>query len=371
MPAKTRTSKGGKVTRKDRDPPHAKAISGNPFLALLPEVRKDIDARLHGLLDAKLDASSQYGSEVTDVVSALKSLCMRGGKRLRPALLVAGFRCVSTMASLDPALEAGVALELLQAYFLIHDDWMDQDDMRRGGPSVHAHLTKRFKSQRLGHSSAILAGDYAVALATEALARMEMPASRTQRIFACFAQMQIDAVIGQELDLVGRARDVEMTYRLKTGSYTVQGPLRIGALLAGGSPRTLTALDRFALPMGVAFQLRDDLLSAFGDPAQTGKPFGNDLKSGKRTFLIVAALKRMRGADNKLMTRVLGNSRATDADLRKATALLDQCGARDAVESRIEELVGTALSGLGAGKITPQGADLLHGAARALAARRS
>lgn len=371
MPAKTRTSKGGKLKSRDRDPPHAKAISGNPFLALLPEVRKDIDARLHGLLDAKLDAATQHGPEVTDVVSSLKSLCMRGGKRLRPALLVAGFRAVSTIANLDPALEAGVALELLQAYFLIHDDWMDQDDMRRGGPSVHAYLTKRFRSQRLGHSSAILAGDYAVALATEALARTDMPASRAQRIFASFAQMQIDAVIGQELDLVGRARDVEATYRLKTGSYTVQGPLRIGALLAGGSPRTLTALDRFALPMGVAFQLRDDLLSAFGEPAETGKPFGNDLKSGKRTFLVVAALSRVRGTDRKFMTRVLGNPRATDRDLRKATGLIEECGARNAVENRIEELVGTALSGLRGGKITPQGADLLEGAARALAARRS
>jgi geranylgeranyl diphosphate synthase type I len=95
----------------------------------------------------------------------------------------------------------------LQAYFLIHDDWMDQDEMRRGGPSVHAYLAKKFRNVRLGHSSAILAGDYSVALATEALARAEMPKARAQRIFACFAQMQIDAVIGQQLDLVGRAGD--------------------------------------------------------------------------------------------------------------------------------------------------------------------
>jgi geranylgeranyl diphosphate synthase type I len=371
MSAKTRTSKPGRTKRRERESPHAKAISANPFLALLPAVRKDIDARLHGLLDAKLDAASQYGAEVTDVVAAIKSLCMRGGKRLRPAMLVAGFRAVSTVANLEPALEAGVALELLQAYFLIHDDWMDQDDVRRGGPSVHAHLTRRFRSQRLGHSSAILAGDYAVALATEALARTEMPPARAQRIFACFAQMQLDAVIGQELDLVGRARDVEATYRLKTGSYTVQGPLRIGALLAGGSPRTLTALDRFALPMGVAFQLRDDLLSAFGDPAQTGKPFGNDLKSGKRTLLLTIALARLRGAERTLLHKLVGKRRATDADLRKAMLLLESCGARELVESRIEELVGTAVSALRAGRITQQGMDLLEGAARALAARRS
>ena len=169
MPDKPRTSNRKRAKGGTRATPHAKAIPANPFVALLPAVRKDIDARLHGLLDAKLDSARQHGAEVTELVSALRSLCMRGGKRLRPALLAAGFRAVSTSADLDPALEAGVALELLQAYFLIHDDWMDQDDVRRGGPSVHAHLTQRFRSQRLGAASAILAGDYAVALATDVL----------------------------------------------------------------------------------------------------------------------------------------------------------------------------------------------------------
>jgi geranylgeranyl diphosphate synthase type I len=259
----------------------------------------------------------------------------------------------------------------LQAYFLIHDDWMDQDEVRRGGPSVHAHLAQRFRSERLGHSSAILAGDYAVALATDALARTEMPGSRATRIFSCFAQMQMDAVIGQELDLVGRSSDVEATYRLKTGSYTVQGPLRIGAILAGASPRMLTALERFSMPVGVAFQLRDDLLSAFGDPAQTGKPFGNDLKSGKRTLLLVTALERLRRADRTFVSKLVGNRKATDAQLRKAMQLIERCGARERVEARIDELVGTAVSALKTGRISEQGLDLLEGAARALAARRS
>jgi geranylgeranyl diphosphate synthase type I len=326
---------------------------------------------LHGLLDAKLDAAQQYGPEVVEIVAAVRSLCMRGGKRLRPALLVSGFRAVSTMANLDPALDAGVALELLQAYFLIHDDWMDQDEMRRGGPSVHAMLIEKFRSRRLGDASAVLAGDYAVALATEALTRVEMPLTRVQRIVGSFAQMQLDAVTGQQLDLVGRSRDVEKTYRLKTGSYTVQGPLRIGALLAGGSPRTLTVLDRFAVPIGVAFQLRDDLLSAFGDPEETGKPYGNDLVSGKRTLLVTLALDRLRGADHRMLSQLIGNRKARVRELRRGIQLLEDCGARQIVETRIDELVETALSALRAGRITAQGAGLLEGAARALAARLS
>jgi geranylgeranyl diphosphate synthase type I len=296
---------------------------------------------------------------------------MRGGKRLRPALLVTGFRSVSTSGSLEPALEAGVALELLQAYFLIHDDWMDRDTMRRGGPAVHTYLARRFHSQHFGEASAILAGDYSAGLATEALARVDMAPVRASRIFACFAQMQIDAVMGQQIDLLGRAKDVEATYRLKTGSYTVHGPLRLGALLAGGSPRVLTALDRFSMPMGVAFQLRDDMLNAFGTPARTGKPSGSDLKSGKKTLLLTTALKCARGSDRRLLKSVVGNAKASHAQLEKAVQVLERCGARATVEARIETLVAEALAALRAGRITKQGTGLLEGAARTLAARSS
>ncbi len=124
-------------------------------------------------------------------------------------------------------------------------------------------------------------------LAAEALARVDMVPSRALQVLACFAQMQVDAVIGQQLDLLANADDIEKVYELKTGSYTVRGPLRMGALLAGANPRLSTALDRFALPVGVAYQLRDDLLSAFGNPEATGKPFGSDLKRGKNTVLLL------------------------------------------------------------------------------------
>jgi geranylgeranyl diphosphate synthase, type I len=346
-------------------------MSPNPFLALLPTIKNDVDARLHGFLDAALDAARVHGSEVVEMVSAIVDLCVRGGKRLRPALLVTGYRAASSSAELEPALDAGVAIELLQAYFLIHDDWMDRDSVRRGGPTVHEHLAKRFHSQRLGNASAILAGDYAIALAMEALSRVDADAGRTGRVFACFAQMQLDAVSGQQLDLLGRARDVEAAYALKTGSYTVRGPLRLGALLAAGSPRVLTALDRYALPIGIAFQLRDDLLSAFGDPKSTGKPFGSDLRRGKRTVLLRTALRRARGRDHRLLERVVGNAGASDEDVLRAVEVLERSGARRIVEARIDELVERALAGLHTGRITPEGLGLLEGAASALTARRS
>jgi geranylgeranyl diphosphate synthase type I len=348
---------------------HAKAIGGNPFATVLAAVKQDVDARLQGFLDSRMDSVRDHGADVLAMVDSVRDLCMRGGKRTRPALAVVGYRASTANATLEPVLDAGVALELLHAYFLIHDDWMDQDLVRRGGPAVHALLGKRLRSQRLGDMSAILAGDYAAALATEAIARLELPAGRLPRVLACFAQMQTDAVLGQQLDVLAKPKDVERVYQLKTGSYTVKGPLRLGALLAGAPPRVLTALDRFALPVGVAYQLRDDILSVFGDPKQTGKPLGSDLKSGKKTLLLIEALKRARGKDHRILESVVGNAKAKDSQIAQAAKVIERSGARAAVEARIDQLTDTALVALSAGRLTPEGAALLEGAARALTQR--
>ncbi len=347
-----------------------KALTQNPFSALLGAVQSEVDQRLRGFLETRLDVARRQGPEVLEMVSAVRDLCLRGGKRLRPALLVAGYRAASESAELEPALDAGVAIELLQAYLLIHDDWMDGDLVRRGGPAVHAHLAKHFRSVHKGHASGILAGDYASAVALEALSHVDMKPSAALPAFACFAEMQLDAIAGQQLDLIGGEYDVELAYQLKTGSYTVRGPLRLGAILASAKPRTLQALDRFALPVGVAFQLRDDLLSAFGEPKRTGKPLGNDLRAGKRTALLAAGLKLARGKDLRTLKSVVGKSSATDAQMRGALAVLESSGARAAIEARVTELAQIGLAELEHG-VSRQGALLLVGATDALTARRS
>src|SRR6201995_428677 len=182
MPGKTRASNGSRGSARGGRKKSAKALKPNPFLALVDTVRKEVDARLAGLLAAKLDAAAEQDLEVLEMVRAFRDLCLRGGKRLRAALLVAGYRAASATADLEPALDAGVAIELLHAYFLVHDDWMDHDDTRRGGPAVHKILTDRYGA-KTGEASAILAGDLGVALATEALARVDVPTARLPRVF--------------------------------------------------------------------------------------------------------------------------------------------------------------------------------------------
>lgn len=342
-----------------------------PFLALLTSVKPEIERRLATFLDARVTSTRPLGSEVQALAREVRRLAMLGGKRLRPALVVAGLRTVSSSAKLDGALDAGVALELLHTYFLIHDDWMDGDRVRRGGPSVHVALAERFRSEHKGNASAILAGDYAVALACDALSKIATEPARLRGAFSAFAEMQLGAVAGQQLDMVGKGKDVELGYALKTGSYTVEGPLRLGALLAGGKPSTLAALSRYSRPAGVAFQLRDDLLSLFGDPAQTGKPLASDLMSGKRTLLLRLVLRRGKPKELAAVRRVLDNSRAKEPALRAALRAVEATGAPELVEKRITELSQQALAELSGGGVSPAGRALLTDATRALCSRRT
>jgi geranylgeranyl diphosphate synthase type I len=157
-------------------------------------------------------------------------------------------------------------------------------------------------------------------------------------------------------------------YALKTGSYTVHGPLELGAELAGAKPEAKKALAKLARPLGIAFQLKDDLLGAFGEPLRTGKPLGSDLRAGKRTLLLVEALSRLSRADRARVSAVVGNQKASEKELRRALDAIEASGARARVEERIDELKREARAALGRG-LTADGVVLLSGAVDALTAR--
>jgi geranylgeranyl diphosphate synthase type I len=339
------------------------------FDALLKQVRREVEARLTALFEQKLIDADPLGPDVVALVDSLRDLTMRGGKRFRPALLLAAYRAVDETAPAAAALDAGAALELLQTYLLVHDDWMDRDDVRRGGPAVHALLAHHFGSRTMGDASALLAGDYASAMALEALASVETSGDRVARATRLFAQIQQDAIRGQQIDLVGRPQNIEVMHDLKTGSYTVRGPMLLGAILAGAEPETLEHLTRFAHPLGVAFQLRDDLLGAFGHPKETGKPFGSDIRSGKKTALADEAFSRVGVSDRHVLTDTIGRRDAADQEIKTVVALYERCGARAAVERRLSQLVKKATSSLAGGGLSKRGTAWLLGAAATLTVR--
>jgi geranylgeranyl diphosphate synthase type I len=173
-------------------------------------------------------------------------------------------------------------------------------------------------------------------------------------------------VVGQQLDVLGRAEDVEAMHALKTGSYTVRGPLLLGATLAGAPAATLRALERFSAPLGVAFQLRDDLLGAFGTERETGKPLGGDLRTGKRTAVLAEAEPRLDPRGRRALGRVLGKADAPADAIDAATRALEACGARDAVTRRLAALCARSEEAAGRLPLAPRARAVLAGAARAL-----
>ncbi|MEM9189768.1 MAG: polyprenyl synthetase family protein [Myxococcota bacterium] len=301
------------------------------------EVRTSVEARLHAFLEDKRQETQQLSEESVELVDAVRELTLRGGKRARPIVMAAGYHAVGGGEAIEPLVDAGAALELLQSYLLIHDDWMDQDDERRGGPAAHVALAKAHQNEHLGASLAILAGDLASAYASELISEAPFPDARRAAGLRAFWRIQREVFFGQHLDLIA-SPDVDRMYDLKTGSYTVRGPLIVGALLAGASEAQLEALRNFAYPLGIAFQLRDELLGTFGDSNATGKPSGNDLRAGKLTHLVSLARTRIPAEERAPLEAVFGCRNAAQEKVNEATTLLESCGARQSVEERLDTL---------------------------------
>jgi geranylgeranyl diphosphate synthase type I len=344
------------------------AASDSEIHAFLGDVKQRVDAHLIQYFEKKQRRAALLSSPSVELVVALSDFTMRGGKRTRPAVLVAGHMAVCEHTNLDALLDASAGLELLQSYLLVHDDWMDQDDERRGGPALHRLFADRTGDEHLGASLAILAGDLGNGFAIELVAGSPMAPERRAQALEVFWEMQQDVVWGQGLDLLAYP-DVALIQRLKTGSYSVRGPLLLGAVIGGASEAQRAALERYADPVGQAFQGRDDLLGTFGDPAKTGKPRGNDLRAGKRTALVEEAEKKLSESELAPLRAVLGKSDASEDSVAEAMALLERSGARQAVEQRIARLCDEAEAALRDASLNRPGAALLGQLARKFAYR--
>lgn len=322
-------------------------------------IRTRVDARLSAYLTSKREFSARMGDSRATLVDALTELTMRGGKRLRPAVVYAAHSAVSGQDNIDAVVDVGAAMELLQTYLLIHDDWMDGDSERRGGPSVHVALGRALDDTHLGNSLAILAGDLASTYAWELLIDGAKGAGRLEATLDAFRVMQEEVVLGQELDIRG-SDEVERMQDLKTGSYTVRGPLLIGAVLAGASKDAIDALLKFGQPLGVAFQLRDDLLGTFGDPKKTGKGRGSDLRAGRRNAIKLEADRSLAPKDRVVLDRVFAHVNASQSDLDNATQMLVDSGVQRRVEARLDALLEEAELALTSPYLLEPGASRLR-----------
>ncbi|MFF4827750.1 geranylgeranyl diphosphate synthase CldA [Streptomyces sp. NPDC001312] len=324
----------------------------------LISVRGDVDAVLEDFVDVQERAAP--GPEMAPLFTTVRRLLFSSGKRLRPLLCVAGWQAAGAPGDSHAVLRIAAALELFQTFALIHDDVMDDSDTRRGRPSAHRALAAEYmsgggrlsKAEAHGRSAAVLLGDLLLVWSDEMLAGAELGARARARVLPLVDSMRAELVYGQYLDLLSTDRmsgDVETALRIaryKTGKYTVERPLHLGVSLAGGDPRLLQTCTDFAIPLGEAFQLRDDLLNVFGDPVQTGKPVGDDIREGKATVLLALAVQDASGADLKLLSALVGTPELGSEDIDRVRTVMETTGARQRVEKMINARRDTALATL-------------------------
>lgn len=320
------------------------AAAKRAFATLLKTTKPAVETEMLARFDEALAKRKALGKEVVTVLSAAKDLSLRGGKRFRAALLASAFFGVAPKGKKAAALQGGVALEMLQSYLLIQDDWMDGDVERRGGPSAHIAIGAALKKsallpeERVGASGALLASDFVWGLAVGALLSKSVPADVQGESLRYLLAIHDDVVFGQVLDTLAPKANVEILHDLKTGSYTVRGPLGLGATLGGGAKKTVSALYGYADPLGVGFQLRDDLLGVFGTEEEAGRPQGSDLLAGKNSAVVREASPKLRGTAKAAVAKVWKQRNVKRADMTAAVNAIEATGARARVETRLATL---------------------------------
>ncbi len=346
-----------------------------------------VETALEEFFVTRREYVDELGPVFVTAAEALRDFVLRGGKRTRPAFAWTGWLGAGgdpTGPEAPAVLQACSALELVQACALVHDDIIDSSRTRRGFPTVHVDFERRHRdrgwggdSAHFGTSVAILIGDLALAWADDMVAAARLDPAAYTRFAPVWAGMRTEVMGGQLLDIHGEAGaddSVEAALRInryKTAAYTIERPLHLGAALADADPDLIAAYREFGTDIGIAFQLRDDLLGVFGDPAVTGKPSGDDLREGKRTVLIAEALRHADADDPaaaKLLRASLGTNLSADEviDLR---ALITELGAVEDVEQRITDLTDRGLSALESSSARPEAKRRLHAMAVAATKR--
>lgn len=343
----------------------------------IEEIRGEIRGQLADYLSSQRRYLTDIASELVPVCDALDEFLLDGGKRLRPLFAYAGLLAAGASPTTE-IVRALSSLELLQACALIHDDLMDRSDTRRGKPAIHRHFENLHQSSAMnglatqfGEAAAVLLGDLALVWSDQMLNSSGIPTPSLLAAQKIHDEMRVELMAGQYLDVreagennYSAQRSLRIA-RYKSGKYTIERPLHIGAVIGkpDNNQALLAALSRYGLPLGEAFQLRDDLLGIFGDPSVTGKPAGDDLREGKRTVLIAMTIESLTEANKSAeideLLAHLGQPDLTPHKVEELRELITSSGAVAKVENLIEKLTNESLSALKEESIHPSSREFL------------
>ena len=321
----------------------------------LSHIARRVDARLQLLLDTERTRWSAFDPDLAQPIDEIARLVLAGGKRLRPAFCHWGFVGAGGNPDDQRVIDAGAAFELMHAFALFHDDVMDGSATRRGEPTTHVVMSQLHEkhswvgeSRRFGEGAAILVGDLAFVYADQLLLGAPQP------VWSIWNELRVELNFGQYLDMLGSANSerrlvkAERICRYKSGKYTIERPLHLGAVLAAPekTEQLLPALSAYGLPLGDAFQMRDDVMGAFGETSVTGKPVGDDLREGKPTPLMAMATARADAAQLGVL-QLVGNTVLNDAQVADVQAVIRETGALDQLEQLITSLTDEAIVAIG------------------------
>ncbi|MEM4267204.1 MAG: polyprenyl synthetase family protein [Candidatus Woesearchaeota archaeon] len=351
----------------------------NEFEKTFESYRKKINTQLEKYLKEKIRKSRNVSEEVEEVIESLREFTLRGGKRIRPMLVISGYKACGGQNE-KAIIEASVAVELMESFLLIHDDIIDKDDIRRGGPALHIQLSKLLEEKKngekkevlshatglhvlhadkehYGRSMGMLAGDIAAILGCDALLKSSFPAEQRLAAAEIFNSTVVDTCFGQILDINSASnininnieisiKSIKKIHKMKTAIYTAYAPLLIGAVLADATPLQKSVLRNYAIPFGMAFQIQDDIIGLFGDALKIGKPAGSDFREGKITLLTLKAIENATRGEKKEILNALGRGWLKEYELERIKDIVIRTGSLEYSQKISRKLCKQAVAAL-------------------------
>jgi len=308
-------------------------------------LQKSINQRLEAFFKHKTNEATGISPFLGKLVKEKRNFVMAGGKRIRPVLFYIGY-LMGDGKDKKAALDASICIELIHNYLLVHDDIIDQDTLRRGKPTLHITyktLIKNLSSspEHLGTSLAIVGGDILAMYGYEALSNATFPDNKKLQAIKVLNKILSDVTIGQDLDILYASKkkvtiqEILRVAEYKTAKYTIEGPLKLGATLAGANKGTLKVISDYALPLGIAFQIHDDILGMFGDKKRTGKSSDSDIKQHKQNLLLLYAKEHSRGDQKK----TLRGAKLTTSGIERVKKIVKDTGSLDHAQALSRQLV--------------------------------
>ncbi len=322
--------------------------------------KEKVNDSLKKFLNKKLTDDGKHSDEIKKLIENIIEYNMRGGKRIRPVTIIFAYKCFKDD---DNIIDAAISLELMQAFLLIHDDIMDNSDLRRGGKTLHKIYEEKY-GKHFGTSMAILAGDLCASYAYDSIIETEFNDKEKINVLKYIGWIINREVYGQALDIIPgfkdlKEEDIWKIYELKTATYTMQGPIYLGCALANAPKDKIEILQDYAYNLGIAFQIQDDLNGIFGGVDKIGKPNDSDIKEGKKTLIIVKALELCNKKDIEFLLKEYGNENATYESMTKIRKIIKKCRAYDYCKDKFNELIKKSKDSIKDIELRKEGKDYL------------